>query len=67
MGRLAMAYAARNRTAYFHVADIAQALADGTLKAGEAAALGKFVHCFSRTLTNCDLEARVALVELKLK
>jgi hypothetical protein len=32
-----------------------------------AAELGKFVHCFSRTITKRDLKTRVALVELKLK
>jgi hypothetical protein len=49
------------------LAEIAQALPDVTLTAAEAAELGKFVHCFSRTITNHDLEARLALVELKLK
>jgi hypothetical protein len=66
MGRLAMAFAARNRTAYFHVADIAQALADDTLTAGRPPISANSSTAFFGPFPNCDLDARVALVELKL-
>ena len=45
------------------MAEITRGVAVGTLTAGEAAELGKFVQCFATMLSDRELEARIRQLE----